>query len=138
MKVATLILVALALASSARAQTITVGPVPAGAKLTFETPSNVVSVSDALTFEARLTLDGTPLTAATSTSGLTCGPAVTPAIGITCQWVLTASNRDAMNKVGQHNLTVSMFRPDVGESGPSSPFVLTSPAGAPTGTRITP
>ena len=125
--------------SWAAAQTpITRGPVPVGAKIVFEAGGNLSTVAEALTFEARLTRNGTPLTAATATSGLTCGAAVAPAVGITCQWALTASNRDALNQVGVHTLTLTHFRADVGESPASSPFVLTTPAAAPTGLRLLP
>jgi len=139
MRVLCVLLAVLATAVSTGAQApITRGPLPVGAKVVFEIGPNVVTVADALTFEARLSRNGMPLTAATSTSGLTCATAVAPAVGITCQWILTASNRDALNQVGVHSLTLTSFRADVGESPASSPFSLTTPAGAPTGLRITP
>jgi len=137
LRFATLFLACL-LPSLVAAQTITRGPLPIGAKVVFEAGPNIPTVADALSFEARLSRNGIPLTAATATTGLTCGPAIAPALGITCQWVLTASNRDALNQVGVHTLTLTHFRADVGESPASSPFVLTTPTAAPTGLRLTP
>lgn len=127
----TVVLAALATASAVAQTTITVGPVPAGSRLSFLADRSIATVSEALTFEARLSRNGAPLTAATSTSGLTCSAPIPPATNVSCQWVLTQSSLDALNMVGVHNLTVTMFRSDVGESPASLPFVLKSPAGAP-------
>lgn len=139
MKRVMLTFVLLALAQLTFAQTpITTGPVPAGAKLFFLADRSVATAAEALTFEARLIRNGTPLTAVTATSGLTCAAPVAPATNVSCQWVLSQSNRDALNLVGTHNLTVTMFRSDVGESPASLPFVLKSPAGAPSGVAIIP
>lgn len=134
-----LVLVLLVLPTLAGAQTpITRGPVPAGAKLAFSMPINVPNVTEALKFEARLSDNGIPLTAVTAATGLTCSsPAPTPPL-VPCQWVLSASNLDALNMIGTHSLTLRIFRADVGETVASVPFVLTSPAGAPTDLRLIP
>lgn len=130
-------IIALLCTVSADAQTvINRGPVPVGSKVAFKGSDNVPTVAQMLTFEARLSRNGTPLTAATSTTGLTCTAAVAPATGINCQWTLTQSNLDALNQIGVHNLTLTLFRSDVGESPTSAPFVLTSPAAAPSGLQL--
>lgn len=122
-------------ASPVFAQAITRGPVPAGTRVAYEAPSNVTTVTDARSFEPRFYRGGVALTAGTN---VTCGPAVAPVTGITCSFVLNASNLDAVNQVGVHALTLSLFRQDVGEGPQSVPFTLTTPAGAPTGGRLTP
>jgi len=131
-----LALVLLLAASPAFAQTpITRGPLPVGTRLAWEASSNITTVAQALTFEARLYRGGLPLTALT---GVTCAPAVAPLVGITCQSVLGQSNLDGINQVGISALTLSLFRADVGEGPVSSPFTLTTGAGAPTGARLIP
>lgn len=109
---------------------ITRGPLPATAKVEWDAPQNVTTVTEAQSFEPRLLDNGVPLTALTNVS---CQG--TP---IVCAAPLTASNRDALNRVGAHELRLTLFRVDVGESPPSSPFVLTSPAGAPVNLRLMP
>lgn len=125
------LLAALAPTSAAAQTVITVGPVPAGAVLSFKAHESIATWQEALTFEARLNRNGQPLTAVTASIGLTCAPPVAPSTKVACQWVLSEPNREALNKVGLHNLTVSMFRADVGDSPVSAPFSLKSPAGAP-------
>jgi hypothetical protein len=115
---------------------ITVGPVPLGAKVQYEPGANVTTVAEAASFEARLTKNGAPLTAASaSNGGLACAPS---SLGITCEWVLTQSNLDALNMVGRHELTLRVYRADVGESQASLPFSLTSRAAAPLNLRLMP
>jgi len=118
----------------ASAQTpITRGPVPAGARVAYETPDNVTTLTQAASFEARFYRNGTPLTALVNVS---CAPAVAPLVGFTCTSVLTPSNIDALNQVGVHALTLSLFRQDVGEGPHGAPFTLTTPAGVPRGGRL--
>jgi hypothetical protein len=131
MKTQVLVLVSLLMSTPVLAQTITVGPVPAGAVLSFKVHESITTAQEALTFEARLNRNGQPLTAMTASLGLTCSAPIAPATKVACQWVLSEPNREALNKVGLHNLTVSMFRADVGDSPVSVPFSLKSPAGAP-------
>jgi hypothetical protein len=134
-----LTLLTLLIAAPVAAQTvIQTGPVPVGAKIAFKASDNIPTAAQALTFEARLKRNGTPMTAATATTGLTCTQAVAPATGVNCQWPLTLSNLDALNQIGSHTLTLTLFRADVGESPASSPFVLTSPAAAPSDLKIIP
>lgn len=129
--VITLILLALS-AITAGAQVIDRGPVPTGAKLTWEAPENITVAADAQTYEARVSRNGTPMTALVN---VTCRTGVV-VNRVTCDSVLTASNLDALNQAGVHTLTLKLFRPDVGETAASAPFVLTTPAGVPTGLRI--
>jgi hypothetical protein len=119
-------------ASPAFAQVITRGPVPAGATMSFNAPSNVTTVTQALTFEPRLYRSGTPLTALTQ---VTCQLVSNPT-RIACVAPISASNLDAINQVGAHSLTLSLYRQDVGEGPQSLPFSLTTPAGAPTAFQI--
>lgn len=119
-------------AAPALAQTITRGPVPAGATFSWTAPANVTTVTQALTFEPRLYRSTTPLTALT---GVVC-VLQTPAIR--CTAPISLSNLDAINQVGVQSLTLSLFRLDVGEGPQSVPFVLTTPAGAPMGFSIIP
>lgn len=121
------LLLAMPLATFAQTP-VTVGPVNTSMKFGWSLPSNV-TVAQAPTFETRLRVDGTPATALT---GVTCATATS------CQSNLTQSNADALNQVGSHNITLSLFRADVGDSAPSAPFVLKSPAGAPTAVSIIP
>jgi hypothetical protein len=121
-------LIVLLCAGTISAQTVvTSGPVTTDMRLAWDLPSNV-TVADASTFEVRLR-DGAfiPVTALTN---VTCA-------GATCSAPVSASNADALNRVGVHSLTLSLFRADVGDSAPSTPFVLTSPAGAPVNPRLT-
>lgn len=118
--------------------TITRGPLALGDRVVYEVDLQTAqTVQQAASFEARLNRNGAPLTAATTTSGLACVAAPAPATGFTCSWALTQSNLDALNQVGVHTLTATLFRADVGESPASAPFVLTTPGRAPTGLRIT-
>lgn len=111
---------------SAHAQdVITRGPLPPTAKVAWDAPDNVTSPAEAESFEARLVVNETPVTALTA---VTC----VAGVPVACQSPLSASNIDALNVVGVHALTLRLFRADVGESDPSSPFTFTSPAGAPT------
>jgi hypothetical protein len=116
------------------AQTIPRGPVPAGSKFEWRAPSNVTTVTQAQSFEPRLYRGGTPLTALTT---VTCALTTSPA-GIVCQAPISTSNLDAINQVGVHTLTLSLFRQDVGEGPQSIPFGLTTPAGAPTAFSVVP
>lgn len=116
------------------AQAITRGPVPATAKFAFDAPSNVTTVTQALTFEPRVYRNGAPLTVLTN---VTCQALANPA-RITCQAPVSASNLDAINQAGVHNLTLSLFRLDVLEGEKSVPFSLTTPAGAPTAFQLIP
>jgi hypothetical protein len=109
---------------------ITTGPLPANSRIEWTLPANL-TLADAPTFEVRLR-DGAfiPVTALTN---VTC-TAGTPVV---CAAPVTASNADALNRVGVHNLTLSYFRADVGDSAVSAPFVLRSPAGAPSKVQVT-
>jgi hypothetical protein len=128
-----LVLLGLLLTSApALGQTITKGPVPATAKFSWEAPTNVTTVAQALTFEPRLYRGTAPLTALV---GATC---VLQAAKVVCTAPVSQSNLDAINQVGVQSLTLSLFRLDVGEGPPSVPFVLTTPAGAPTGFSLIP
>lgn len=120
-------------ATQAEAQTLTKGPVPAGYKFKWDAPTNITTVAQALTFEPRIRLDGTPATALTN---VTCAPPVAPATVISCESVITQSNRDALNVIGSHSMTLSLFRADVGDSDVSDPFVLPTGAGKATNVRI--
>lgn len=117
------------LSSPLLAQTVTQGPVTTAMRFEWAPASNVTTVADALTFEYRLR-DGAfiPVTAFT---GVMCAGAP-----ILCQAAMSQANADALNRVGAHSLTLSAFRMDLGDSVASLPFVLTSPAGAPTGLKI--
>jgi hypothetical protein len=122
----------LLVAVAADAQTtISRGPLQAGDKLAWSMPANVTTPADALSFEFRLARNGAPLSALVNA---TCAPS--GGSSIACEAALTASNLDALNQVGVWSLTLTIYRSDVGESAASDPFVLTSPAGAPTGVRI--
>jgi hypothetical protein len=125
------VLLLLASAAPVAAQTtVTRGPLPATARFIWNAPTNVTTVAQAQTFEPRLYRGSTPLTALTS---VTCQAAAST---IECTAPVSASNLDALNQVGQHSVTLSLFRADVGEGPHSDPFVLTTPAGAPTAFRI--
>ena len=116
---------------TAHAQVITEGPIPAGAQFVWEAPTTITTVTEALTFEPRLYLDTRAATALTSVSCASAGSV------ITCTAAVSSANRDALNQVGAHQVTLALFRADIGEGAQSLPFVLTSRAGAPTGLRIT-
>ena len=117
---------------AAWAQTITQGPVTTTHKIAWDIPANLTLIN-APTFEARVSIDGTP--ALTLTSVIWAAATATAPAGGSA--VLSASQVDALNRIGSHAITVSLFRADVGDSGPSLPFVLRSPAGVPTGARVT-
>lgn len=114
------------------AQTVvTKGPVDTSMKFNWENPSNI-TLADAPTFEYRLRDTFFP-GIVTVIAGAQC-VAGTPVI---CTAPLTQANADALNKVGSHSLTLSLFRQDVGESFQSIPFGLPSgPPTAPTNLRI--
>lgn len=116
-------------ASVASAQVVTAGPVTTSMKIAWDLPANL-TLTDAPTFEVRLR-DGAfiPVTALTNATCVAGTPVV-------CSAPVTASNADALNRVGVHNLTLSLFRADVGDSAVSAPFVLRSPAGAPSPPRL--
>ena len=133
MRLRTLLLVAglLAAASPSLAQTVvTQGPVTTAFQWEV-VPGNNLSAADAMTFEFRVR-DSRQVGVVTALTGMVC--AGTP---VTCRSNLTPANVDALNIIGVHDLTVAIFRQDVGESPQSAPFVLRSPAGAPTSLRIT-
>lgn len=132
MKILCSLVLFLLCAGGAVAQTtVTSGPVTTAMKFEWTMPSNVLTVADAATFEPRLR-DGSfiPVTALTNQSCALSGSAVV------CTSQITQSNADALNRVGVHNLTMSVFRTDVGDSDASLPFVLKTPAGAPTNLRV--
>lgn len=126
-----LVLALLATASSASAQVLTRGPVDTSMKFEMDLPANMTG-DEARTFEWRIKDGAIPLTALT---GFTCAPR--SASVISCIAPVGQSQADALNRIGVHSLTATLFREDVGESLTSPPFVLTSPAGAPTGMRLT-
>ena len=129
------VLAILMMASIATAQTtITRGPVPVGSKVAYEVDTQTApTAAQAQGFEARFYDGSTPLTALT---GVTCVLATSPLVGWTCQSVLSQSNLDALNRVGVHTLSLSLFRADVGEGPKGVPFTLTTPASAPSGGRL--
>lgn len=109
------------------------GPVTTASRYLWDMPTNVLTVTDAQSFTLRvkdsMSVPVTELTGFTCTQG-------TP---IACIASPNQANIDSLNRVGVHNLTVALFRADVGESPYSlPPFVLRSPAGAPTNFRLTP
>jgi hypothetical protein len=106
---------------------VTQGPVSVNDSFEWTLPSNVTT-ADAPTFTARVR-DSLQPGIVTEITAFTCA-------GTICTTKLTAANVDALNRVGQHTLTVSLFRADVGDSAPSPPFSLASPAGAPTRLRL--
>lgn len=131
MKTVFLTLACLMFSVAVQAQTVvTVGPLTGMERFAWEAPPNVTTVADAQTFEPRLYLDAVPATALT---GATC---VIANNAITCSAPVGASQRDALNMVGSHAITLALFRQDVGEGPKSSPFALRTAAGAPTGLRI--
>jgi hypothetical protein len=130
-------LLLLGLAASAGAQNTETGPIAPGRSMAWEAPPNVTTIADAQSFEVRLYRGPTPLTALV---GQVCAASVAPvpAGRISCKAALSPSNTDALNMVGKHAITLSLFRVDVGEGPKSDPLALTSPAGAPTGVRTSP
>ena len=110
---------------------VTKGPVDTSMKINWENPSNI-TLTDAPTFEYRLR-DSYFAGTVTIVANVQC-VAGTP---VTCTAPLTQALADALNKVGTHNLTLSLFRADVGESFQSLPFGLPSgPPTAPTNLKI--
>jgi hypothetical protein len=117
-----------------QAQTpVTRGPVTTTNRFQWIAPTGI-SQTDHSTFEVRLR-DTTVPTVVTVIQNATCALVNSQ---LQCERQLTQQNVDALNMVGIHNLTMAYFRADVGEGPQSSPFVLTSPAGAPTALRIVP
>lgn len=110
---------------------VTQGPVNTSMKLAWTNPDNI-TLSDAPTFEYRLR-DSTQAGVVTALTNVNC--AGTP---VACTSQLTQSNVDALNRVGVHQLTLTLFRTDVGESPQSLPFSLRSPSGAAINLRIIP
>lgn len=106
------------------------GPVDTSMKFAWNNPDNI-TLSDAPTFEYRLR-DSTQVGVVTALTNVQCS-AGTP---VTCIAQLTPANVDALNRVGVHQITLSLFRADVGESPQSLPFQLQSPAAAPTSLRV--
>lgn len=119
------------LTSNTFAQDVTRGPVTATMKFQWNAPPNT-TLSEQNTWVVRLR-DSLSPSIVTELQAFTC--TLVNSV-VTCQKQLTQANADALNVVGIHNLTVSYFRADVGDSPQSGPFALTSPAGAPTGTKI--
>lgn len=119
----------LLLSAPVYSQVVNTGPVNTTMKFAWAAPVNLTA-TDLPTFEVRLRDSKSP-TVVTALTNVTCSG--TP---INCISQLTQSNVDALNMVGVHNITLSYFRSDLPESPQSTPFVLTSPSLAPTGTRI--
>lgn len=111
-------------------QQVSVGPVDTSMKIAWDLPTNV-PLADAPSFSYRF-YDSVTGTSHLVLSSVTC-TAGTP---VTCSTQITQALADSLNKVGVHNLTLSLFRQDVGESSKSLPFSLQSPAGVPTGLKI--
>jgi hypothetical protein len=125
-----LLVVLLLIPVSVVAQTpVTQGPVTTAMRFAWNNPDNI-SLSDAPTFEYRLR-DSTQTGVVTALTNVNCAGAP-----VACTSQLTQSNVDALNRVGVHNITLSLFRADVGESPQSVPFSLRSPSAAPTTFRI--
>lgn len=125
-----LCLILLLLSAPLGAQTVVNrGPVTTAMRFAWAAPVNIPQ-SDLATYEVRLrdSITGTAVTAITNhqCSG-------TP---VACTAQLTQSNVDALNMIGVHNITLAYFRQDTGEGAISTPFVLTTPALAPTAVRI--
>jgi hypothetical protein len=67
-----------------------------------------------------------------------CTAVVTPVAGFVCTTKVTAALAAMVNVRGTHSLAATWLDVATGTESPASvPFVLTTPAGAPTGLRIT-
>lgn len=132
MKRALIVLAFLFVAAPALAQTAVY---TAASRITFETPSNITTVTEAQTFELRGFDNGVALA---TLPALACAPAVAPFTGITCSAAMGAANATTLNRLGPHALTVALYRSDLGVGDVSAPFSRPVPAGAPTGVRVPP
>ena len=112
----------------AAAQTVTTGPVTTAMKVAWELPSNV-PLSESASFEYRLK-NGSALIALLTV--VNCTGTTT----VTCTAPITQTVADQLNTVGVHQLVLTLFRADVGESPASLPFTLPSPPAAPGSLKI--
>jgi hypothetical protein len=124
-----LLLALVLLPSFAFAQVVDTGPVTTTMKIAWDQPANVI-LADAATFEYRLKNNGTLLATLSSVS------CVAGSTVPTCTAPVTQALADQVNKVGVQQLTLTLFRADVGESAASLPFSLRSPAAAPGSLKI--
>lgn len=116
------------LPSSLYAQEVPRGPVDVTMKVEWKLPLNMTA-PEGLLFEPRLRDSSTPTFVALT--NFTCSPPTVTAPNAVCRVPLTPALVTQLNVVGKHNLTLALFRSDVGESLLSTPFSLTSPVDAP-------
>jgi hypothetical protein len=129
MKRALFVLVALAsLAAPAHAQAV----VTTNSTLIWTAPSNSANAAEAQGFEYRFRDNNGAFIAV---PGVVC----TSLVADGCTAKLTAPMVTILNAIGTHNITLSAYAASVGlESGQSVPFVLKTPAAAPTSLKLTP
>jgi len=124
----------LLIASNATAQTVVRGPVDISVKIEWELPLNMTA-PEGLLFEPRIRDSSQPNFVALA--GFTCAPPTGTNPKSVCRVPLTPTLVTQFNVIGKHNITLSLFRTDVGESPLSTPFSLTSPSDAPTSLQLT-
>lgn len=131
-KILIVLSIAVATVVSGYAQTpVTTGPVNTTMKVAWELPSNI-PLSATTTVEFRFYDSLVPATF-TLLQNVQC---ILVGVDVSCTSPLSQANVDALNKMGAHTLTLSVFRADVGESAQSLPFTLLSPPAAPINPRI--
>lgn len=132
------LLVLLVLPPWARSQTvITTGPITTTDNIEWTiAPTDAVSATVAQSLPLRVRDNGQPTFVTLNAS--TCVPATAQATGWTCTTKVTQALAAVVNVRGPHSLVATWFDATTGSESPGSvPFVLTTPAGAPTGLRIT-
>jgi hypothetical protein len=118
----------LTFSATANAQVVTTGPVNTTMKFQWEAPLGVTP-TDQSTYESRLY--DSFATGFTVLSAITCTAGATSTDPTVCLSPLTTTLVTNLNKLGTHNLTLTYFRLDLGESPPSQAFSFKYPVPAP-------
>jgi hypothetical protein len=129
------LLVAILATPSLYAQTpVTTGPVTTAMSLSWASPNNVPTLTEVQAIEWRLRDNNGAFLVV---PGTTCTGTAAP---FACTSKLTTAMAAMLNTLGTHNITLTAYLGGTAqvESLQSAPFALKSPAGAPTGLRITP
>jgi len=112
--------------------TVCVGPITSSMRISFEAPTNVLTVTGANALEPRVYVDGS--TTAFHALAEVCTGATAP---FNCTAPIPPALLTVLNVAGLHSVTIKLFDPSTGTEGPSAiPFALKSPPAAPTGLRI--
>jgi hypothetical protein len=131
------ILVTLATSVSVSAQTtVTTGPFDTSMKWDFRIPTEF-NLADANGFQYRLRDVINTSLPVVVLGNITCVAPTATVPNVVCRSPLTPAMVTELNKFGKHTYSLTFYRVDIGESLTSTPFIMTSPAPAPTDLQIT-